>query len=303
MGYRSIFYVITGLLFFSGVGRDDVPLKEYYRFAEDSVFRCIGEAYATKGNTFILSCVVIGDRYLLSAAHGYYVDSDSLVMDSVTVLGKKYPLKRPASSWLDEAGSFYFRIGGKKYYARKITVHPDFVSDFGSPQYNDIALIELTEPIGSFHAAVLYTGSSEGGSRGIACGYGAASKAQNNGIWPFARRKKMAGENHIDSLGGNRLGDQWGVLFADMDHPRTSVCNRMGSSTPLPLEWRSDQGDCGSGLFIQQDGQWRLAGISFGPSYFDDEKTYREKYGYYGFIDGWTRISPLVEWIEGSMGR
>lgn len=108
----------------------------------------------------------------------------------------------------------------------------------------------------------------------------------------------MAGENIIDSFGGNLLNNSWGVLYADMDNPKTTECNRMGDHSPLPLEWHGDAGDCGGGLFILQNKEWRLAGISFAPSYYADWEIYGRKYGTYGFIDGWTRVSPLVIWIK-----
>lgn len=286
------------ILSFSGIGRDDVPLKKYYEFAKDSIFDCVGEVYSSKGSKFIQSCVLIDKYYVLATAHGFYTESKDLINDSITVLNLKYPVKRPASTKLADKSIFYFKFKNKVYYAEKIVIHPNYIDGFHSNGYNDIALIKLNIPITSVQSAALYSDNKEMGSRGIVCGFGATLNASSRNLFPFSKRKKMAGENMIDSLGGNLIKNSFGLLFADMDHPKTSNCNRMGDSIPLPLEMHGDAGDCGGGLFIKQDAKWRLAGISFAPSYYDDWKLYGQKYGYYGFIDGWTRVSPLVEWIR-----
>lgn len=282
------------IILLSGIGRDDVLIKKYFDFAMDSTFDCIGEVYNKKGK-FILSCVLIDNNHILSSAHGFYMESKESVVDTITVLNKRYPIKRAKYSTLLDKSQFYFKFKDKIFYAKRIIIHPEYNDDFHSDGYNDIAIIELTESVDSVKAAILYTDTSEINSRAVICGFGNNSNAIEKKT--SRRRKKMAGENIIDSIGGNKVNSTYGVLFADMDNPRSIECNRMGSSTPLPLEWHGDAGDCGGGLFIQQDNKWRLAGISFAPSYFADWKVYGEKYGIYGFIDGWTRISPLVDWI------
>ena len=108
----------------------------------------------------------------------------------------------------------------------------------------------------------------------------------------------MAGENMIDSLAGNIIDNKLTLLFGDMDNPNTNECNRLSSPYPLPLEFHASSGDCGGGLFIQQDNIWYLAGINFGPSYYSDMKIYGKKFGYYGFLDGWTRVSAYANWIK-----
>lgn len=297
---RTVFICGALLIILSGIGRDDVPLKKYYEFAKDSTFNCVGEVYSSKGK-FIQSFVLINKNYLLATAHGFYNESKELVNDSITVLNVKYPIKRPATSSLADKSSFYFKINNKVYFAEKIIIHPNYVDGFNSNGYYDIALIKLNVAITAVSPAILYTDSTEKGARGIVCGYGATIKTSSKSILPFVRRKKMAGENMIDSLGGNLIKNSFGLLFADMDHPRISSCNRMGDAKPLPLEMHGDAGDCGGGLFLKQGNEWRLAGISFAPSYYDDWKLYGQKYGYYGFVDGWTRIAPLVDWIENSV--
>ncbi|MCC6182852.1 MAG: trypsin-like serine protease [Bacteroidia bacterium] len=299
-GYRLIFLTGIFLLFFCGIGRDDISLKRYYEFSKDSVFNCIGELYGVKGN-FIQSCVLIESKFLLSSAHGFYIESKNLINDSITVLDKKYPIKRPASMSLANESFFYFKFNNKVFFAKRIIIHPGYNDDFHSEGYNDIAIVELTEPVTFVKPAALYTDTMEQNTRGIICGYGNTIKTSGGNIFGLNRRKKMAGENMIDSLGGNWINNSWGILFADMDNPKTADCNRIGDSIPLPLEWHGDAGDCGGGLFILHNDQWRLAGISFAPSYYADWKIYGQKYGYYGFIDGWTRISPLIDWIQSNI--
>lgn len=297
---HSFVLILLCFLFLSGVGRDDVRLYRYYAFAQDPVFNCIGEMYYKKKKEFVESCVLIDSNHIMLAAHGLFMDSDSMVVDSITVLNRRHAVERPAYSYLPGNYPYYFKFNGKKFYVNKISLCPYYDDGFNSLGFNDVAIIELSEAVKGIQPAILYTDSNELHARGIACGYGDPSKAMGSGIFLHSR-KKMAGENMIDSLGGNKINGQWGAMYADMDHPRNAYCNRMGLATPLPLEWHSNGGDCGSGLFILKDNTWQLAGISFGPSYFDDWKRYSEKYGYYGFVDGWTRVSPLVPWIQGEL--
>lgn len=236
------------------------------------------------------------NNYVLSSAHGFFKESKESVIDTITVLNKRYPIKRAKYSILENKSQFIFKFKDKSFFAKRIIIHPEYNDDFHSDGYNDIAIIELTESIDFIKPAVLYTDTNELNSKGIICGFGVNSNAI--GKRKFLIRKKMAGENIIDSIGGNKINGTHGVLYADMDNPKSIVCNRMGSPTPLELEWHGGAGDCGGGLFILQNHKWQLAGISFAPSYFEDWKVYGEKYGYYGFIDGWTRISPLNDWIK-----
>jgi len=290
------------MLFTSGIGRDDIKIINYREFAKDSVFDCIGEVYDKKNN-FILSCVLIDNKFLLTSAHGFYQESKNNIIDTITVHNKRYPIKRPESSHLINLSEFYIKFKNKVFSAKKIVVHPEYNDGFNAEGYNDIAIIELEEPVTFIKPASLYTDTLEKGARGIISGFGSNYKANNNGLFPFFKRRKMAGENIIDSLGGNILNNKYGVLFADMDNPKNSKCNRIGDSLPLKLEWHGAAGDCGGGLFIIQNNQWRLAGISFAPSYFEDWELYGQKFGNYGFIDGWTRISPLVDWIKNNIDK
>ncbi len=291
---KVVLYLCTWILNFSGIGRDDVKIKKYFDYAKDSTFECVGEVFDNKGK-FILSCVLIKNNYVISSAHGFFKESKESVIDTITVLNKRYPIKRAKYSIRLDESQFYFKFKNKLFYAKRILIHPEYNDDFHSNGYNDIALIELTENISFLKPAVLYSDTNELNSKAIVCGFGNNSNAVGKRY--LLSRKKMAGENMIDSIGGNKINGTFGILFADMDNPKSIECNRMGSPTPLPLEWHGDAGDCGGGLFIKQNDEWRLAGISFAPSYFEDWKVYGAKYGIYGFIDGWTRISTLVDWI------
>lgn len=119
----TITIVTLGLLCFSGIGRDDIPMKRYSEFAKDSVFDCIGEVFDSKGR-YILSCVLIDNRFLLSSAHGFFKDSNTDVIDTITVLNKRYPIKRPESTRLLDKSEFYFKFKNKKFKAKNIKIHP-----------------------------------------------------------------------------------------------------------------------------------------------------------------------------------
>jgi hypothetical protein len=292
---KGISIIVIVLLFFNGIGRHDISLKKYYSFSKAEVFNSIGAVYLN--NKFSQTCILINSRHLMSSAHGFYIDSKTMVNDTIIVFDKKYPITRPQYTYLADKSSFYFLFNGKKHFANKIVIHPNYNNDFGETGYNDVAIIELSEHIQDITPAMLYLDSNEQGKRGITCGFGDVSKAFGSNLTILNLRRKMAGENMIDSLGGNLVKGKWGIMYADMDNPNSINCNRMGSPSPLPLEWKSDGGDCGSGIFIFTNNNWHLAGISFAPTYYTDIKTYSENYGSYGFIDGWTRVSPIADWI------
>ena len=62
------------LTFFSGIIRHDVDEKIYLKLAAQKQFDCVGRIY--KDTLASGSCVLISDRFVLSAAH-VFIDSDT----------------------------------------------------------------------------------------------------------------------------------------------------------------------------------------------------------------------------------
>lgn len=290
---RNIFtcflFIPAALLLISGIGRDDVPLEQYYAKAQDSAFRCVGELYV-KGK-FANTCVLIHERYVLTTAHSIFLDSKKNVKDSIETPVGKRTVKRPAYTYPAQPQELVIQFDNQKVKAKGIIIHPQYSDSFRrSTDAYDLVLIELETPVTGIAIPELYTGQLLN-KPGIAVGCGAVATADDYKEKKNHKRRKMAGENMIDSVNGP-------LLWADMDHPRLSGFNRMGSEKPLPLEWLGNGGDCGSALFIEENNQKYLAGISFSPAYFTDMYHYGKLKGVsYGFVTGWASIPALHDWI------
>jgi hypothetical protein len=280
------------LLLISGIGRDDVTVEQYIAKAKDPAFDCVGELYV-KGH-FGSSCVLIGQRYVITTAHSVFTDSKKMVRDSIeTPLGKR-KIKRAAYSYPTPAQQITIKINGKKYKCIQVFIHPLFSDTFRSMQDYDLAVLKLESAVTGVTIPELYKGEILN-KAGIAVGCGEVGTGDDFEGKKRYKRLKMAGENMIDSVTSI-------LLWADMDHPRLSGFNRMGSDKPLPMEWMGNGGDCGSGLFIEENHKMYLAGVSFSPAYFTDMHTYGKLQGVnYGFVTGWTNLSPVNQWISASL--
>ena len=167
-------------------------------------------------------------------------------------------------------------------------------------EHYDIAIAELTTVVDNAKPAILNEDEDELGKRAIIAGFGEVERADEfNADSSIHERKKMGGENMVDSIGGFKLGDKWAALVTDFDAPNSVCCNRIGSAKPLPLEWYADAGDCGCGLFINKNGIWKLAGICSSSENDYEMINYGKKFGkYYGFTDLFQRISVYKDWIK-----
>jgi hypothetical protein len=111
----------------------------------------------------------------------------------------------------------------------------------------------------------------------------------------MASNEKIAGENTIDSISGPLLNGNPTDLMADFDSPLNPELSVMGDSKPLPLEYCFSGGDSGGGLFREKGGKWELIGICHRSTMTVELLV---KYGYYGEIMRWTRVSAFRDWID-----
>lgn len=273
--------IIFGFLFvfstaFAGIYRHDRDLKLYTSLASEKQFDCVGHIYNGKHSG--ASCILIGERTVLSAAHCFH--DKHLRPDTV-----------------------YFEFNGVKYAAKKITWHEQY-SALNSNDY-DIAFIELQQRVINAVPAKLCTTYNELHSDVTGVGYGYINKADKpdkedeEPVWG-----KMAGENVIDSIGGPLVDGKASVLVADFDAPKGckyyGQCNKMGSSLPKELEYDTNGGDSGGGLFRKGKEGWELVGIVSGGG-IDGEQFL--KTWYYGQVSVWTRVSAFQKWINKSLGQ
>lgn len=279
------------LLFFCGIIRHDVDEKDYAKLASQKQFDGVGEVFIN--NEFVGSCVWIRDRFALSAAHLFIAHDfkkDTLRMD-----GHKIVVNVPVNPRLVSPVNVHLRIRGKKFVLKKINIHPTYL-DTSSQGACDLVVLELEQPVKDLPMVQVNERQDELGSTVVGVGFGVfgvADKANEPDEKTVSR--KIAGQNTIDSIGGDSYQKNFTLLLSDFDHPTRSDCNKMGSSKPLPLEYICSGGDSGGGLFRQINGNWELIAICSGASTNVEQLLAT---GYYGQVMEWTRLSVFSEWIK-----
>ena len=159
---------------------------------------------------------------------------------------------------------------------------------------DDIALLNLTEPLTSVAPAQLYTGSNENRQPMNIVGYGQSGTGYTGAV--TSAGTKRAGEN-VFSL-GSVLNDILGyvaydddLIVADFDEP-TSGASDLAVS--LDMEFLAAPGDSGGAVFFESGGQTYLAGvISFLLAITDDyaDASYTD-------VMAATRVSQYIDWIN-----
>lgn len=151
--------------------------------------------------------------------------------------------------------------------------HPDYQRGGD----NDIALIQLAQPLTSVTPARLYAGSNEAGKDVWFIGSGATG----NGLTgPTVNYKANAGvlrkaQNRVEKARGNEIS----FVFDRGDKA-------------LPLEGVSGNGDSGGPAFMRLGNTYWLLGISSrADSWFKDV-------GEYGVNEVYTRVSAHLPWLE-----
>lgn len=278
----------------AGVYRHDIDAQKYKDMAAQKQFDCAGVVIHSSQNSIGGSCVLVGDRYVLSAAHVFI--KNEFRRDTVYNNGKRTIYFIPVSEKVDEVSEYTFRFNRQQRYGKSITIFPAYL-DSATKGYCDLALIELDEPVKDIEPAKLNSVYDELGIEAIGVGWGASGKAnepENVGIW----FEEIAGQNVIDSIGGYAFHGKPTMMYADMDKVGDATCNIMGSDKPTPLEYVTSGGDSGGGLFRNTKDGWELIGICTGAGV---DITRLMKTGYYGQTNGWTRVSVFKDWIRSTM--
>lgn len=286
--------VFSFLIFFSGIIRHDVDEKAYLKLAVQKQFDCVGQVY--KDTTPSGSCVLISNRYVLSAAH-VFIDSDTRP-DTLEFNGQTIVTYVTYNHRVTEVSNVFIVLKGQKVKVKNIWLHPYYLDSLTKGSC-DIALLELEKPIENIKPAKLNTMFNELKSDVVGVGYGASGPADRPDLVGLFN-KKIAGENVVDSIGGQLYLGYQTLLFCDFDHPNRKDCNKLGSPTPRQLEYITSGGDSGGGLFRKNNKSWELIGICSGGG-TDIEQLM--KTGYYGQIMEWTRTSVFKKWIDDEMTR
>jgi hypothetical protein len=175
-----------------------------------------------------------------------------------------------------------------------------------------LALIKLEEQVSNCAPAKLYIGTNELEKHCEIVGWGVYGTAYESTIDTNAT--KLGGTNVIEQIGGKieRLGisvDRHTIL-TDFESAELSQSNSISTMQPTKLEFSTNGGDSGGGLFIEDGGELFLAGIikstffvfkmkidSEKKIFYVDKQDF-QKNGLFGSIDEFTRTSTNAKWIK-----
>ena len=278
----------------AGIYRHDKDRSDYVSLAKEPHFDCVEQLYWK--NEKVGSCVLISGRFLLTAAHCFKKNGtgvDTLHQANLTIY-----VNNPNGAFAAYAQHYCVYFRGKKYRSKAIHIYPEYIKDGTNPKC-DIALIELEEPVADVIPATICRTFDELHANFVGVGFGVQGKANEpENVRP--NDEKLAGENVIDSMCGYTLSGKKVSMLCDFDHATNKKCNRMGSSTPRPLEYLTGGGDSGGGAFRKTAAGWELIGICGGSDHggIDVELLTTVGVGYYGQEMTWQRVSVFASWIQ-----
>ena len=274
----------------AGIYRHDKKESDYVALGGQPQFNCVGKILHT--GEMSASCVLISNRYVLSAAHVFIVaDHRERTIGSG---GQTVIVNEPYNKHLGNAADYIVVLNGKQYNCKTLTVYPHYL-DTTTKDGLDIALLKLEEPVTDVVPAIMSTAYNELLSDVTGVGWGVRGPANTPADIVRGDPKKLGGENVVDSIGGYVLDGRPTSMFCDFDHPTDTSCNKMGSPIPRELEYICGGGDSGGGLFRQAKRGWELIGICHGSSV---DVSQLIKTGYYGQVMSWMRVSVFADWIR-----
>lgn len=194
------------------------------------------------------------------------------------------------------------RIAGKPRAVARIVLHPghapppqDLIAQALSSgdatmvllrlaASDDIALLELTEPVQDVAPAVLHHAELAVGTPVKLVGKGATGdgRAGHDRAGPNRTALRRA-FNQVSSVDG-----RWFCMVFD------------APPAGLPLEGMTGNGDSGSAVLVESDGAWRLAGLPAWKAAAFDARAFRP--GQYGQVSCNIRLGQYRTWIEGVTG-
>jgi len=311
---KQILFLATTILLATttqaGIYRHDVSPEKYRELARNKQFDCVGQVIGAEGTDALGgSCVLIGKRYVLSAAHVFVVaghGKDTTYFDSAgkktTHLqkgGRTVIVNLSGSRQVGKLKNYTFKFNERTYNAKNIKIYQSYIDSAENYNYfcGDLALIELTDTVAGIEPATLNRSYNELGMVITGVGYGVSGPADKpDDVGPH--NEKIAGQNTVDEIIGFRVNGRHAIMSCDFDHPTRNDCNKMGSANPLELEYTCGGGDSGGGIFIQHRGKYLLAGITTGGPNSGINIDQLLKTGYYGQIMQTTRISVFYDWIQ-----
>jgi hypothetical protein len=309
--------VLIAATTFGGIYRHDVSPDKYKKLAAQKQFDCVGMVLANCGENYVGgcilrgSCVLIGKKYVLSAAHlltEKEIRLDTLYFDKNHKISDKYVnyadggsmaiVNQPVAEREDTNTNlhFAFRFKDRLYYAKKWRVYQSYLDSVNvTPRVDfcgDLILIELSDTVAGVEPATINETFDEQGAIITGVGYGASGRADRpDDVGLFM--EKIAGQNVVDSIEGFKVKGKAGILSCVFDAPD----GKKEAARPLPLEWGPGGGDCGGGWFRNVHGHWQLVGMTSGGPRSGYDPTFTKTNCYGGVFSG-VRISVFNDWIR-----
>lgn len=277
--------VLLGMLWLvpsgqAGVRRDDVADSEFLNLAASALYQSVGKfTYSVGSGSYIASGVLISPEWVLTAAH---VTAGNNFMGG-GISGMNFSL--------DTEG------GVLSFAATEWLTHPGWASSSGNLWSGyDIGLVRLSGSVTAVQAASLYLQKTMNVQTGTMVGYGSTGTGLT-GYDVATAGTKRAGQNMIDAQGAG-FPISSNLLFVDFDRPGVPAESLLGDDIPLALEYLAAPGDSGGGLFITQNSQTFLVGVtSFVWGYTDGTPN-----ADYGDLAGFTSTTAYAGWISSVTG-
>lgn len=254
--------------------RDDVSDAASQAFAAQSQFQSVGRIGSGSG-------VLIAPNWVLTAWHvasGY--------------------ASNPSDAIFGINGGFY--TGAEVYNLAPLGSNTKTVVTNGT----DLTLIRLTTNVVGVNPAQLYTGTSEVGHNASVIGFGSGGSGTSGASLGAGVKRGMRNtiDLYVEPVPGGDPGEIQGsanrtnTFITDFDDT-TEGHNQVGTVDWLDLEGNVAGGDSGGGLFLEENGQFLLAGIS---SFAGWDVPPAVPYGY-GSISGFTSVSGNMGWIQNTI--
>ena len=272
--------LLLGASIQAGVRRDDVSDAPFLDLAASDLYQSVGRLnFSVGSSSYLASGVLISPDWVLTAGHvvggnDYQGVGINQLTFSLTTGGSV--LSFAASAWYAHPGW--------------TITQGDMLAGF------DLGLIHLQSSVSAIQAASLYLSESLQIQTGTMVGYGATGTGIT-GFQAGTAGVKRAGQNMIDAQGdGATISSS--ILFVDFDQPGTDANNVVGGDVPLSLEYLIAPGDSGGGLFVTENQQTFLVGISsFTWGILDGTANSN-----YGDVAGFTSTTSQLAWIHAMTG-